>query len=166
MQLNYPPGTSAAGISHSLSCVRFKLHHQTNHYKPLYKRTCVGAPRHQLSKGQLGVLNAESFCARVLSQANRIMTTGNSLLMDDELEMLALLRINREFMEFMRENYAHLSLQQFSCTTISEDDNRADLPHDLAEDLEDDAGLMEDIQRATSENLPVSRGGGDWQAES
>lgn len=32
------------------------------------------------SPGQLGVLNAESFCERVISQANLVMTSGNSLL--------------------------------------------------------------------------------------
>ena len=35
------------------------------------------------SYGQIGALNAESFCERVLSCANNVLTEGNSLLSDD-----------------------------------------------------------------------------------
>ena len=34
------------------------------------------------------------------------MTNGNTLLGDQMLEMLLVLRMNREFMEFMRREYA------------------------------------------------------------
>ena len=37
---------------------------------------------------------------------------------DEELEMLVTLRMNREFMEFMRTNYSHLSKQQFGRTIV------------------------------------------------
>ena len=57
------------------------------------------------SVGQLGALNAESFCERILSCANIIMTEGNTLLSDEELEMLVVLRINKDFMNFMRKEY-------------------------------------------------------------
>eukprot|EP00665_Eupelagonemidae_sp_cell47_P011308 gene11307-8352_t len=46
------------------------------------------------SYGQIGALNAESFCER-----------GNTLLDDAELQMHVVLRMNRKFMEFMRKNY-------------------------------------------------------------
>jgi len=65
------------------------------------------------SVGQLGALNAESFCERMLSCANLVMTDGNTLLSDDELEMLVILRMNRNFMEFMHKNYSHLALENF-----------------------------------------------------
>ena len=81
------------------------------------------------SKGELGVLNAESFCERVLSQSNCVTTEGNTLLSDEELEMLPLLvilRMNRDFMDFMREHYKHLNYQQFSQTTIDMADNTPD----------------------------------------
>ena len=39
------------------------------------------------SKGQIGALKAESFCERVLSQANLVMNEGNTLLSDAELDM-------------------------------------------------------------------------------
>ena len=60
----------------------------------------------------------ESFCERVLSAANDVLTEGNTLLDDEELEMLVILRINREFMKFMRANYSHLSRQQFNRTVV------------------------------------------------
>ena len=74
--------------------------------------------------------HSESVCERVLSQANCVMTTGNTLLSDDELEMLVVLRMNREFMEFMREHYAHLGYQQFKQTTIDARENYGPDPDD------------------------------------
>jgi hypothetical protein len=55
------------------------------------------------SKGQLGALNVESVCERCLSCANIVVTDGNTLLLDEEVKMLVILRINVHFMEFMRE---------------------------------------------------------------
>ena len=48
------------------------------------------------SFGQIGALNAESFCERVLRGAGHVLTEGNTLLADDELEKLVILRINRD----------------------------------------------------------------------
>ena len=73
------------------------------------------------SHGQLGALNAESFCERVLSCANDVLTTGNTLLSDDEIEMLVVLRMNRDFMQHMRETYNHLTADHFGCTVVSEE---------------------------------------------
>ena len=53
------------------------------------------------SNGQLGALNAESFCERVLSCANNVVRTDKTLLDDVDVEMLVVLRMNRAFMEFM-----------------------------------------------------------------
>jgi hypothetical protein len=64
------------------------------------------------SKGQIGALNAESFCERCLSCANLIVTEGSTLLLDDEVKMLVILRMNVSFMEFMRDDYAHVIGQQ------------------------------------------------------
>ena len=57
------------------------------------------------SIGQLGALSAESYCERVISCANNVMNDGNTLLNDAELEQLVVLRMNCEFMQFMRKNY-------------------------------------------------------------
>ena len=82
------------------------------------------------SKGQIGALNAESFCERVLSQSNLVMTDGNTLLSDEEIEMVVILRVNREFMEFMREQQEvtdHLKTkllgQTHNMTVVTEEDN-------------------------------------------
>ncbi|KAL1521722.1 hypothetical protein AB1Y20_021377 [Prymnesium parvum] len=70
------------------------------------------------SRGQLGTLLAESFCERVLSQGNLVMTDGNTLLSHEELEMVVTLRMNREFMHYMRQHYNHLSKQDFARTVV------------------------------------------------
>ena len=82
------------------------------------------------SKGQIGALNAESFCERVLSQSNLVMTDGNTLLSDEEIEMVVILRVNREVMEFMREQQEvtdHLKTtlpgQTHNMTVVTEEDN-------------------------------------------
>ena len=75
------------------------------------------------SDGEIGALNAESFSERILSNANDVMTSGNTLLGDEELEMLVVIRMNRDFMEFMRAYYNHVSLQQFQQTVVREADN-------------------------------------------
>ena len=70
------------------------------------------------STGQIGALLSESFCERVLSCANDVMTDGNTLLADEELEMLVVLRMNRDFMKRMRKKYPRLSRQQFKQTVV------------------------------------------------
>ena len=44
----------------------------------------------------------------MISVANDVMTHGRTLLDDDKLEMLAVLRMNREFMDYMRSEYPTL----------------------------------------------------------
>ena len=41
--------------------------------------------------------------------AGHVLTEGNSLLNDKELEMIVVLRMNRKFMEFMRKEYPELT---------------------------------------------------------
>jgi hypothetical protein len=71
------------------------------------------------SKGQIGALLAESFCERVVSACNTVMTDGNTLLGDEELEMLVILRMNRDFMKFMRDNYSDLSMKELNLPSAS-----------------------------------------------
>ena len=70
------------------------------------------------SKGCISFLPAASFCERVNSAAKDVMTDAHLLMNDDALEMMVILRINREFMEFMREKHNDLSLQQFGKTVV------------------------------------------------
>ncbi|KAL1510189.1 hypothetical protein AB1Y20_006519 [Prymnesium parvum] len=70
------------------------------------------------SRGQIGTLLAECFCERILSQANLVLQDGNTLLCNEELEMVVVLRMNRKFMRYMRQHYNHLSKQDFAQTVI------------------------------------------------
>ncbi|KAL1503334.1 hypothetical protein AB1Y20_011386 [Prymnesium parvum] len=72
------------------------------------------------SSGQLGALNAESHAERILSCANNVLVEGNTLLHDEELEMLVVLRMNRDFMQFMRENYSAAVKEQHGKTIVTE----------------------------------------------
>ena len=88
------------------------------------------------SKGEIGALNSEGFSERILSNANDVMDKGNTLLGDEELEMLVVLRMNRDFMRFMRKNYNDICLQQFRHTVVLEVDNVADSDDDDNDDIE------------------------------
>ena len=41
----------------------------------------------------------------VYSAGNLIVTEGNTLLAEEEVEMMTVLRINRDFMQYMRKTY-------------------------------------------------------------
>jgi len=47
-----------------------------------------------------------------MSCANLVVTDGNSLLLDEEVTMLVVLRMNVDFMEFMREHYGNKIVKQ------------------------------------------------------
>ena len=57
-----------------------------------------------MARTYIGGNMSESFCERVLSVANDVMTTGNTLLKASHLKKIVLLRVNRRFMEYMREH--------------------------------------------------------------
>ena len=76
------------------------------------------------SYGQIGALNAESFCERVLRGAGHVLSEGNTLLDNEELEMLVVLRMNRDFMKFMRKHYKKELKEAFGRTVVhSESDD-------------------------------------------
>jgi len=52
---------------------------------------------------------AESHCERVISAANLIMSDGRTLLGDNILEMLCVLRMNRAYMEDAKTRYVSIS---------------------------------------------------------
>jgi hypothetical protein len=68
----------------------------------------------QASKGQIGTLNAESFCERCLSMTNLVMTEGNTLLSNEETGMLTTLRMNAGFMDYMRARSPKSSKQRLN----------------------------------------------------
>ena len=61
----------------------------------------------------LGALNAESFCERVLSCVNLVVSDLHVRLKAEEIRMLVMLRMNREFMKYMRASYPDTPLSEF-----------------------------------------------------
>jgi hypothetical protein len=68
------------------------------------------------SFGQIGALNAESFCERSISAANIICTPGNTTLGDDMIDMMVTLRMNKDFMEYMASQHMTEMLQEFDAS--------------------------------------------------
>ena len=66
------------------------------------------------SKRRIGSFMAASFCERVNSCANDVYTEGNSLLAPEKIDNSVVLRMNREFMQFMRQNYPYVVKCSFS----------------------------------------------------
>ena len=60
-------------------------------------------PMASSSGGQIGALCAERLCERILVEANDVCHDGNTLLNTEEINMLVVLRMNREFIQHMRE---------------------------------------------------------------
>ena len=68
-----------------------------------------------MARCRIGAGNAESFSERTLSVANQVVAEGNTLLDDAEVEMVAVLRMNKWFMEFMRKHHPELAHEKFGC---------------------------------------------------
>ena len=75
------------------------------------------------SKGMMASLMASSFCGRINSCANIVVTKDNSLLCDEEIDKVVTLRMNRDFMEYMRTYYPEVikSVQPKYGTVINDD---------------------------------------------
>ena len=54
---------------------------------------------------------ASSFCERINSVAKQVLTEGRSLLSEEELEMVVVLRVNKKFMEHMKAKHPELVRQ-------------------------------------------------------
>ena len=72
---------------------------------------------------EIGALNAESYAERIVSAANLTMNSGNTRFDDELCEMLVVLRMNREFIIFMRDNYFEdiRSVQRFNTTVVADE---------------------------------------------
>ena len=79
-------------------------------------------------EGSIGALLSASFCERINSCANQIVTTGNTSLGDDLVDKMVVLRINRNFMKFMQLKYPTILKQKFPTfgTVITVTDNQED----------------------------------------
>ena len=67
----------------------------------------------------------ESFAERVNSAGNLVLTKGNTLLGDEEVSMLVTLRMNREFMIYIRHHHPNVSRQDFKMSVVTEKVNDA-----------------------------------------
>jgi hypothetical protein len=61
----------------------------------------------------LGALNAESFCERVLSCVKLVVSDLHVSMKPKEIRMLVMLRMNRDFMQYMRASYPDTPLSEF-----------------------------------------------------
>ena len=88
-------------------------------YLPKMATTC---------EGSIGALLSASFCERINSCANQIVTTGNTSLGDDLVDKMVVLRMNRNFMKFMQLKYPTILKQKFPTfgTVITVTDNQED----------------------------------------
>ena len=71
------------------------------------------------SRGSIGAYLASSFCGRINSAANQVVIKEITLLSDEEVSMLVVLRMNRRFMAYMREHHPEVSQQHFHMTVLS-----------------------------------------------
>jgi len=75
------------------------------------------------SKGSIGSLLASSFCERINSCANQVLTLGNTLLSDGEMEKLVMCRMNEDFIVFMRQQFPEVANEQFEFGILKAEDN-------------------------------------------
>jgi hypothetical protein len=92
----------------------------------------------------LAAVNSEGFCERVFSEVNNTMTSGNTLLADEELQMLALLRMNREFIGYMRSKYPGTAVPIPLPRTTETDAADADRPVDTLPVVESELADSDD----------------------
>jgi len=75
------------------------------------------------SKGSIGSLLPSSFCEGINSCTNQVLTLGNTLVGDGEMEKLVTCRMNRDFMVFMRKNYPQVADKKFESGILRVEDN-------------------------------------------
>ena len=78
------------------------------------------------SKGSIAANTAVSFCERINSVANQVVTKGNTLLGSDEVNMPTVLQMNRKFIAHYHARFPELLKEHFLSTA----DNAADSDSD------------------------------------
>eukprot|EP00173_Palmaria_palmata_P000738 Plantae.Rhodophyta-Palmaria_palmata.ctg13671.p1 GENE.Plantae.Rhodophyta-Palmaria_palmata.ctg13671~~Plantae.Rhodophyta-Palmaria_palmata.ctg13671.p1 ORF type:complete len:158 (-),score=34.70 Plantae.Rhodophyta-Palmaria_palmata.ctg13671:60-533(-) len=128
----FPKDETGYGIDKDVRSVKVLEHLMSLNIGKLYKRM----EKEQLfgflpvmarsSRFNIGALGAESFCERVISAGNIVMTDGNTLLSSKELDMLVTLRMNREYMIWARDAFPNLKIGSYSSAMIPEAENVED----------------------------------------
>ena len=72
-------------------------------------------------KFHIGLLNSDIHNYRMISFNNDVVTEGNMLLSDYKIDMLIVLCINSQSMEFMQSKYGNFSRQIFNVTILRSD---------------------------------------------
>ena len=67
------------------------------------------------SVGQIGALNASSFCERINSCANDVVSDLHTCLSDESIEKMVLLRMNCKFMNYMWTHHK----TDFACSRVN-----------------------------------------------
>ena len=80
------------------------------------------------SRGSIGALMAASFCERINSYSNLVVTEGNSVLGPELVEKVVMLRMNQGFIEMMRREYPEALALKYPevGTIVSPQDNAED----------------------------------------
>ena len=74
-----------------------------------------------VSKFQIGFINVKSYNKRMISVENDMVTECNTILSENEIEMISVLHINYEFIDFMQSEYGNFSRQMFNVTIVRSD---------------------------------------------
>ena len=69
-------------------------------------------------KFQIGCLNAESNNERMISVGNDVVNEVNIILSVNNIDMLVVLHIHSEFMEFIRSKHGNFPRQKFNVTIV------------------------------------------------
>ena len=112
---------------------------------------CGLLPR--LARGYLGRLQSESFCERILSVANMIVTKENMTLPSADVKKQTILRVNRKFMELCSFNDADgvdrlSTADSASSVQLATAEAAAQLPVDDTVDTlstKDDSIIIDDV---------------------
>ena len=81
----------------------------------------LGALNAMMPVATLGALNAESFRERVLSCVKLVVSDLHVSLKPSEIRMLVMLRMNHDFMEYMRKTYPNTPLSEFRVFDLKQD---------------------------------------------
>ena len=114
--LNGPTGTQYDLMADLLDTNMFKVYSDILRSESLriqHAKSAKFGYLTMMSVATLGALNAESFCERVLSCVKLVVSDLHVRLKADEIRMLVMLRMNREFMEYMRASYPDTPLSDF-----------------------------------------------------
>ena len=65
-------------------------------------------------RASIDLVPASAFNVRINSEASIVLTTCTSLMSAEELNMMVALRVNREYMKYMRKYYLYLHRSSFN----------------------------------------------------